>query len=192
MTYEQAKTERNLLRVLLLSQLLVYSIDEVENDNRFWQHDIKRMCKQLSDTIIKKHGIHIAKIFEANNGEFIQDLNRIIESLVTNLCEMDLTQYGAMLEISQVILENPHATMAEDEKDKLIVLMKNELSKAANGIEEGEIKVDNLHTKLSKMTAIGQTPYNIISSELIEIKRYLRLIRTGNNETSKLSDVPRP
>jgi hypothetical protein len=186
----KGNNERNLLRVLLLSQALIYSIDEVENNNKFWQQDIKRLCKNLTEVIIKKHGAHIKSLFEANGGEFVGDLNTLIETLMSNLCTLDLVQWGAMTELSAMVIENPHVTLSEEEKDKLVNLMRGEIITAINGMAEAESKVDKLHTKISKMTAIGKQPFHAISSDLIEIKRYLRKVRTGSNEGIKNENQP--
>lgn len=183
------QNERNLLRVLLLSQSLVYSIDEVENDNEFWQQDIKTACKKLSALIIKKHGVHINGLFNADGGSYVADLNILTDTLMSNLCSMDLIQWGAMTELTKMVLDNPHMTLSDEEKDVMINLMREELQTAAVKIKESIEQVDKLHTKISHMKAIGNAPYQIISSELINIMRSLR--KTIKDEGNEDENQPR-
>lgn len=166
--------ERNLLRVLLLTECIVSAIDAVETDNAFWQQDVKSQSKKLRDTIIKKHGGHISALYDVQGGEYYMSIGKIVSDLTNNITEMDLIQWGAMTELSKMVLENPHVTFSEDDKDKVISKLNETIAGMSSKIEESAKMVDLLHTKLSNMKAVGSGPYQILSSELINIKRSLR------------------
>jgi hypothetical protein len=129
---QQALREtNNLLQCLILSQLQVYIIDEIQNDNKFWQQEVKFHSSALSKAIVKKHGAHINKLFEVKEGEYVGDVTNIVDELIKKLAKASIQQFGAISEFLDMVIENPAITISEEEKDKLIksqAVLINELS----------------------------------------------------------------
>jgi hypothetical protein len=133
MTSEQQalRETNNLLQCLILSQLQVYIIDEIQNDNKFWQQEVKFHSSALSKAIVKKHGAHINKLFEVKEGEYVGDVTNIVDELVKKLAKISIQQFGALSEFLDMVIENPAITISEEEKDTLIksqAVLINELS----------------------------------------------------------------
>jgi hypothetical protein len=157
------KETNNLLQCLILSQLQVYIIDEIQNDQKFWQQEVKFHSSALASTIIKKHGTHINELFKAKDGEFVGDVTKIVNSLVEKLANVGMIHYGAISEFVDLVIENPSITVSEDEKETLIknqAVLINEIStKAAKAnsmlkaltsrVNESNIKGEELTKEIS-------------------------------------------
>jgi hypothetical protein len=111
---------QTLLLSLVLSQLQVYCIDEIQKDNKLWQQDLKALCNKMTPLIIRKHGPHINKLFEAQNGEWILQFNQLVDKVTQNMVKMGIIQFGALHQFTEMLLENPSITMEESEKDKFV------------------------------------------------------------------------
>lgn len=165
----------NLLRVLILSQLQVFAIDDIQNDVEFWQQSVKKQSKMLVDEIIKKNSLHIKKMFEVKDGEFIQDLLSVVEDMCKALSIMDISQWGAMKECAEMITKNPHMVLSEEEKDKVISEMLDLYGGHTSRVKEAEAMIESLEHKLKGMKALGNAPQQVISADLINIKRKLKV-----------------
>jgi hypothetical protein len=123
---------QTLILSLVLSQLQVYCIDEIQKDNTYWQQDLKALCNKMTQLIIKKHGPHIAKLFEAQDGEWIGEFNKIVDETTQNMVQLGIVQFGAFKQFTEMLIENPTLTMEESEKERFtreVIAEKEQLKK---------------------------------------------------------------
>lgn len=131
---QRTTRDQRLMLCLILSQLQVYCIDEMEKDNDLWRQDMKALCKKLSALIIKKHGHQIAAMFNVDQGQWIAEFNNIVDATLQNMAQLGIIQFGALQQFTEMLMESPEITMAEDEKDRLIQQLKQEVQELKNSL----------------------------------------------------------
>jgi hypothetical protein len=153
---QRARETNNLLKCLILSQLQVYIIDDIQNDNKFWQQEVKFHSSELSKAIVKKHGGHINKLFEVKNGEYISDITTIMTNLVEKLSKLEMAQYGAINEFLDMLVENPSITLSEEDKDKVIKNQSTLINELYVKLAEGNFAVKSLTDSINGKTLTFQ------------------------------------